>query len=69
MQPKMIHTYTYKRPVISKCRLYAMIFVTVDSHLLIVFDISNLTQCPFQRSGYLQFNLALLFRYSKAEFK
>ena len=46
-----------------------MIFVAVDSHLLIVFDISNLTQCPIHHSGYLQFNVALLFRYSKSGFK
>ena len=44
-------------------------FVTVDSHLLIVFDISNLTHCPIHHSGYLQFNVALLFRYSKSQSK
>jgi len=46
-----------------------MIFVIVDSHLLTVFAISNLTHCRIQHSGYLQFNVALLFRYSKSEFR
>jgi len=35
----------------------------------IVFDISNLTHCPIHHSGYLQFNVALLLRYSKSQFK
>jgi len=61
--------YTYKLPAIFNYRLYAMIYVTVDSHYLVLFDISNLTECPIHHSGYLQFNLALLFRYSKFEFK
>jgi len=69
MRSKMIHTYTYKHPVIFKCRLYAMNFFTVDSHLFIVFDISHLTQCPIHHSCYLQLNVALLFRYSKSAFK
>ena len=64
----MINTYTYKHPVTFNCSLQAMTFVTVDSHLSTVFDISNLTQCPSHHSGYLQFNVALLFRYSKYEF-
>jgi len=46
-----------------------MIFVTVDSHILIVFAISNSTHCPIHHSAYLQFNVALLFRYSKSQFK
>jgi hypothetical protein len=65
----MIHTYTYKHPVIFNGHSHAMIFVTVDSHLLIVFDISNLTQYPIHHSVYLEFNVALLFRYSKSQFK
>jgi len=65
----MLHTYTYKLPVILNYRLYAMIYVSVDRHYLVLFDISNLTQCPIHHSGYLQFNVALLFRYSKSEFK
>ena len=43
------------------CRLHAMDFATVDSHLLTVFAVSNLTHCPILHSGYLQFNVALLF--------
>ena len=46
-----------------------MTFVTVESHLLNVFDISNLTQCPIHHPGHLHFNVALLFRYSKPESK
>jgi len=69
MQLTMVHTYNYKHTVIFNCRLQAMNFVTVYSHLLIVFDISNLTHCPIHHSGYLQFDVALLFRYSKSEFK
>jgi len=69
MQLTIVHTYTYKRPIIFNCRLHAMNFVAVDSHLLTVFAISNLTHCPIHHSGYLQFNVALLFRYSKSQFK
>jgi hypothetical protein len=65
----MIHTYNNKSPVKFNCRLNAIIFVTVDSYLLSVFAISNLTQYPIHHSGYLQFNVALLFRYSKSQFK
>jgi len=36
---------------------------------MVLFDISNLTQCPIHHSGYLQFNVVLLFRYSKYAFK
>ena len=62
MQLKMVNIYTYKHSVIFNCPIHAMNFVTLDSHLLIVFDISNLTQCPIDHSGYLNFNVALLFR-------
>jgi hypothetical protein len=69
MQMKMVDTKTHKHPEIFKCRLYTTTFSITDSHLLIVFDISNLTQCPIHHSGYLQFNVAPLFRYSKYELK
>jgi hypothetical protein len=65
MRLKMAYTKTYKHTDIFKCRSYIMIFANTDSHLLIVFDISNLTHCPIDHSGYLQFNLALLFVYTK----
>jgi hypothetical protein len=54
-----------KHPEIFKCRLYAMIFVNTDRHLLISFDISNLNQCPIHHSACLQFNVTLLFMYTK----
>jgi len=65
---KMAYTKTYQHPGIFKCLSYVMIFANADSQLLIVFDISHLTHCPIHHSGYLQFNVALLFRYSKSEF-
>jgi hypothetical protein len=65
MPLKMECKKTYKLPEIFKCRLYAMIFANTDRHLLILFDISNLTQCPIHHSGYLQFNVTLLFMYTK----
>jgi hypothetical protein len=66
MQLTIVHVQT---PINIQLSLHAMIFVTVDSQLLTVFDISNLTQCPIHHSVYLQFNVALLFRYSKSQFK
>jgi len=47
----------YQHPRIFKCRSYIMIFANTDSHLLTVFDISNLSQCPIHQSGYLHFNV------------
>jgi len=67
MQLTILHIYTYKRPLILNCRLHAMNFVPVG--FFIVFAISNLNQSPIHHSGYLQFNVALLFRYSKSQFK
>ena len=69
IQLTIVHMYTYKHHVTFNCRLHVMIFVTVDSHLLTVFAISNLTHCPIHHAGCLQFNVALLFRYSKSQFK
>ena len=69
MRPTLIHTCSYKHPVIYNCRLHAIILVTVGSHLLTIFAISDLTHCPIQHSGCLKLNFALLLRYSKSEFK
>jgi len=54
---KMAYAKTYQHPRIFKYSSYVMIFANTDSHLLIIFDISNLTQCPMHQSGYLQFNV------------
>jgi hypothetical protein len=69
MRMKMVYMKTYKYPATFKCRRYAIIFVNTDSHLTIVFDISNLIQRPSHHSEYLEFNVALLFRHSKSQFK
>jgi hypothetical protein len=66
MRLKMAYTKNYRHPEIFKCLSYIMIF---PSHLLILFDISNLSQCPILHSAYLQFNLVLLFMYTKCSAK
>jgi len=45
------------------------VFCHCGHFLLIVIDISDLTQYPIHHSWYLQFNVSQLFRYSKSEFK